>query len=98
MEAWESELVGRSSTSCIDGFIDDGRAELVTELLFPFPVNVIAGLLGLPREDLPQFHRWTVELISVGIDMRHGARRVAGAARLPHGLLARAARESRATT
>jgi cytochrome P450 len=30
---------------------------------------VIAGLLGLPRDDLPQFHRWTVELISVSIDM-----------------------------
>ena len=69
MEAWETELVGPIVDELIDGFVDDGRADLVSQLLFPFPVNVIAGLLGLPRADLPQFHRWTVELISVSIDM-----------------------------
>lgn len=69
MERWESDLVGPIVDECIDAFIDRGGAELVSELHFPFPVNVIAGLLGLPREDLPQFHRWTVELISVSIDM-----------------------------
>lgn len=69
MEAWETELVGPVVDELIDEFIDDGRADLVSRLLFPFPVNVIAGLLGLPRADLPQFHRWTVELISVSIDM-----------------------------
>src|SRR4029079_17416892 len=63
------ERVAPPVDECIDGFSDRGRAELVSELHFPFPVNVIAGLLGLPREDLPQFHRWTVELISVSIDM-----------------------------
>jgi len=69
MERWEAELVGPVVDELIDGFIADGRADLVSQLLFPFPVNVIAGLLGLPRADLPQFHRWTVELISVSIDM-----------------------------
>jgi len=69
MEAWETELVGPIVDELIDAFIDDGRADLVSQLLFPFPVNVIAGLLGLPRADLPQFHRWTVELISVSINM-----------------------------
>src|SRR4051812_21778376 len=69
MEMWENELVGGVVDELIDGFIGDGRADLVSQLLFPFPVNVIAGLLGLPRADLPQFHRWTVELISVSIDM-----------------------------
>jgi cytochrome P450 len=69
MEAWETELVGPIVDELIDGFVDDGRADLVSRLLFPFPVNVVAGLLGLPRADLPQFHRWAVELISVSIDM-----------------------------
>ena len=69
MEAWETELVGPIVDECIDGFVDRGKAELVSELHFPFPVNVIAGLLGLPRADLPKFHRWTVELISVSVDM-----------------------------
>jgi cytochrome P450 len=74
METWEHELVRPIIDACIDDFIDTGRAELVSQLTFPFPVNVIAGLLGLPREDLPQFHRWTVELISVMIDMETALR------------------------
>ncbi|MBA2281646.1 MAG: cytochrome P450 [Acidimicrobiia bacterium] len=76
MEVWERELV----EPIVDELIDDilatgtGSAELVTALFFPFPVNVIAGLLGLPRADLPLFHRLTVELISVSIDMDLAAR------------------------
>jgi len=68
MEVWEHELVGPIVDECIDAFVGRGKAELVSELHFPFPVNVIAGLLGLPRADLPKFHRWAVEIISVGID------------------------------
>jgi cytochrome P450 len=74
LELWEHSLVGAVIDELIDAFIDDGKAELVRQLTFPFPVNVIAGLLGLPREDIPQFHRWTVELISVGIDFEGAIR------------------------
>ena len=34
--------------------------------------GVIARLLGLPNEEMPQFHRLAVELISVGFDMDRG--------------------------
>jgi cytochrome P450 len=74
LELWEHSLVGAVIDELIDAFIHDGKAELVRQLTFPFPVNVIAGLLGLPREDIPQFHRWTVELISVGIDFEGAIR------------------------
>jgi cytochrome P450 len=69
MERWERELVGPIVDECIDAFVDRGKSELVSELHFPFPVNVIAALLGLPRADLAKFHRWTVELISVSINV-----------------------------
>lgn len=74
MDTWETELVGAVVDEHIDRFIERGRADLVRELTFPFPVVVIARLLGLPREDLPQFHRNAVELISVGFDMERGLR------------------------
>ncbi len=74
LERWEDELVRPIVNGFIDRFVERGRADLVRELTFPFPVHVIAGMLGLPHADLPQFHRWTVELISVGFDWETGVR------------------------
>ncbi len=70
MDGWERDLVRGVVDECIDGFIDrtDKRADLVREVTFPFPVIVIARLLGLPREDLPAFHRLAVQVISAGFD------------------------------
>jgi cytochrome P450 len=74
MERWEAELVGPIVHRHIDAFEKRGAADLVRELTFPFPVTVIAGMLGLPDEDLPRFHRLAVELISVGFDWDLGLR------------------------
>jgi cytochrome P450 len=68
MQRWEVELVGPLVNGMIDGFAGDGAADLVRQLLFPFPVRVIAALLGLPEEHLPRFHRLAVELISVSVN------------------------------
>ena len=69
---WESELVSAVVGELIDVFVDRGRAELVREFTFPFPVQVIARILGLPRSDYPRFQRWSLELISVGTDWDRG--------------------------
>jgi cytochrome P450 len=79
MQRWEVELVGPLVARMIDQFIDDHRADLVRQLLFPFPVRVIAALLGLPEEDLPEFHRLAVELIGVSVN---GERALAASATL----------------
>jgi cytochrome P450 len=68
MARWETDLVRPLVNGMIDEFIADGHADLVRQLLFPFPVAVIAALLGLPAEDLPAFHRLAVELIGVTVD------------------------------
>ena len=39
MERWETELVGPLVDRMIDEFVDDGRADLVRQLLFPFPLS-----------------------------------------------------------
>ncbi|HEY3723692.1 MAG TPA: cytochrome P450 [Acidimicrobiia bacterium] len=72
MERWEVEAITPIVDEHIDAFIDRGHAELVRELTFPFPVRVIARLLGLPNSEMEHFHRLAVELISVGFDMDRG--------------------------
>ncbi|MDR3656274.1 MAG: cytochrome P450 [Mycobacterium sp.] len=61
---WEDELVGRVANSLIDGFAANGKADLVKEFTFDYPSQIIAGLLGLPEEDYPQFQRWSISLLS----------------------------------
>ena len=61
----QDELVAVVADGLIDRFADRGRAELVRELTFPYPTQVIAGLLGLPREDYPSFQRWSISLLGI---------------------------------
>jgi len=63
MDRWESELAGRIATGLIDNFADRGQAELVREFTFPYPTQIIAGILGLPEEDYKQFQRWSIAIL-----------------------------------
>src|SRR6516165_2221729 len=63
---FEDDLVVPVVDEMIDGFVDRGRAELVREMTCRYPVQVIAVILGLPRADYEQFHRWASAIISVG--------------------------------
>jgi cytochrome P450 len=72
MEKWEREIVSPIVHRLIDRFAARGQADLVGALTFPFPIQVIAGMLGLPERDLPEFHRLAVELISIAVDIEKG--------------------------
>jgi len=63
LAAWETDLVAKVANELIDRFLDRGRAELVKDFTFPYPTQVIAGLLGLPREDYRQFQRWSIAIL-----------------------------------
>jgi len=62
---WEADLIGPIASALIDRFAARGRADLVREFTFPYPTQVIAGMLGLPREDFQQFQRWSIAILSV---------------------------------
>ncbi len=47
----------------VDGFIADGRVELVTQFAVPLPLTVIAGALGVPDDDLGTFKRWSDDFV-----------------------------------
>ncbi|MBI3227197.1 MAG: cytochrome P450 [Mycolicibacterium cosmeticum] len=69
---WETELVARIGNELIDSFAERGSADLVKEFNFPYPTQIIAGLLGLPEEDFPQFQRWSISLLSFIINPERG--------------------------
>jgi cytochrome P450 len=68
----QDDLVERVANDLIDEFIERGHAELVREFTFPYPTQVIAGLLGLPRADYPQFQRWSISLLSFMLNPERG--------------------------
>lgn len=72
MQQWEVDVITPTINAFVDSFAGRGSADLAREFTFPYPVNVITGLLGLPEEDLPRFHRWAIELINVGFDPPRG--------------------------
>ncbi|HSC91265.1 MAG TPA: cytochrome P450 [Gaiellaceae bacterium] len=46
------------ATELVDGFIGEGRADVIERFAWPLPLRVLGELLGLPREDLPRLHEW----------------------------------------
>lgn len=62
VEDMRGELV-EIITGLIDGIADRTQADIVDDVAYPFPVTVICHLLGVPREDEPQFHKWAEELV-----------------------------------
>ncbi|HME47015.1 cytochrome P450 [Mycobacterium sp.] len=69
---WEEELLGTVGNELIDVFADRRTADVAREFTFPYPTQIIAGLLGLPREDYPQFQRWSVALLAVLFNRERG--------------------------
>jgi cytochrome P450 len=65
LERWRTELVEVVVHELIDRFAPRGYADLVREFTFAFPVQVIARLMGLPREDYVRLQQLSIELLSV---------------------------------
>ena len=69
---WEDELVKPLMHELIDDFYDQGKAELVGQVLYRYPIQVIARILGMPREHADQFQRWAIAIITSSTDPERG--------------------------
>ncbi len=65
MDRWEAQYVRPLVNWYIDAFASRGRADLVTEFTFMYPVHVIATAIGLPIPELPWFYRSAVEITNI---------------------------------
>src|SRR3954454_3768160 len=72
LKRWEDELIRPLVNELIDRFAAAGKAELVRQLLLTYPMQVIARILGVPREDAAQFEQWGVWIIASAVDPDHG--------------------------
>jgi cytochrome P450 len=72
LHRWETTLIGAVVDELIDGFAAKGHADLVRELTFAFPANVIAEILGLPKDHYEQFQRWTAMMNLIGFNPPRG--------------------------
>lgn len=55
MEAYMVKIVDEA----IDSFVERGEAEIVSEYAVPIPMKIIADQLGVAREDMDRFKRWS---------------------------------------
>ncbi len=51
------------ATRHVDRFIDEGAADVITDLGQPLPMEVIAAFVGVPDEDQAQVRLWTEEML-----------------------------------
>ena len=54
----------RAAEDIAKGFIKTGEVDLVEQFTIQYPIRVISGMLGLPREDEDQFVEWYQLLIA----------------------------------
>ena len=69
---WEENLIRPTVHEVIDRFASRGRAELVRELAWQFPVRVFARLLGIPLSDYEMWGRWAIDLERLSVDWERG--------------------------
>ena len=58
LERWERELIRPTIERLLDAIAPRGRADLVQDVTRQYPVQVIAGIVGVPLEDHPRFQAW----------------------------------------
>jgi len=73
LERWGTELIAPSIHSLLDDIAPLGRADLVHDITHQFPVQVIAGILGVPVHDYEQFQDWADGITGIAVDPERAA-------------------------
>src|SRR5206468_1185525 len=76
LERWRP-IVERLAREAVDRLLEADKSDFVATVASPFPVTVIAEILGVPREDLPLLRRVSDDFIE-GFKIGQEKSRVAG--------------------
>jgi cholest-4-en-3-one 26-monooxygenase len=57
------ESIHRAADAILDGVTERGRADFVTDISAELPLQVIADLLGVPREDRHKMFEWSNRMV-----------------------------------
>lgn len=53
----------------IDGFIEDGQADIAKQFSMPLPMSIIADQIGVSRDDIAKLKAWTdASVATIGLD------------------------------
>ncbi|WP_375765725.1 cytochrome P450 [Archangium gephyra] len=52
-------VIRATADALIDGFLRDGKADLIQQFAYALPGFIICDLLGVPRSDMEQLKRWS---------------------------------------
>jgi cytochrome P450 len=63
MTAWQTNI-NEVADELVDAAIAHRKIEAVSELAKPLPTRLIARMLGIPRDDQPQFVEWSDEMVA----------------------------------
>jgi beta-dihydromenaquinone-9 omega-hydroxylase len=63
MTAWQA-AINEVADELVDGIIARRKAEAVSELAKPLPTRLIAMMLGISKQDQPQFVTWSDEMVA----------------------------------
>lgn len=55
-------LIQRLVDESLDAVATRGQMDVIADLAYPLPTSVIAALLGLPRQDMPQLKAWSSDM------------------------------------
>jgi cytochrome P450 len=68
MKPWIEEITQK----LLDQVIDQGEMEVINDLAFPVPIQVIAKMLGVPYSDQDKFKEWSTMLITQPSEIEGG--------------------------
>jgi cytochrome P450 len=68
IQQWEDDLIRPTAHELIDRFVERGRAELVREFAWEFPVRIIARMVGVPQTDYAMWQQKAIELERTAVD------------------------------